>query len=406
MAKGILEVFQEETKDLKIDEALLKRIHRYERSFVNRNDEHINFFASNLLGVHRLRFLGSDYDMWFDEVVQIDDLELRKKIHSLPTVNPEHSRASDIMNLTCMWLLHAIYNSKLSRSRKHEGMMDTLLVFHYKVLSSKIAHDFKYTANKEVAIATYASLSKKYGLKQYGNWSAWLRARCESVLDRRSIHMPTIEKFRPDEKIQYMITDTQGRVRDAVKNMRNRFQEVMDSDAQFATKAAKVKLEDGDEVRDVRKKTTEYRTYLKGIINDERALIKRELVDIIHSAMHTMDTRNLNDALRYVSKNFGAGGKRHVEEFIDELVVHYFEFVSSSPEVADRRKDLPFVLYKLRGTYMSSRSTDPSLLKLRELGSTIIDDSVRSKSSSSRVSARTGMMLYLVLRMLVKDNYS
>mgnify|MGYP003601520135 FL=1 len=48
--KQILEKY---TKDVKINEQLAKQLHTFSNKFVNKNEDHIAFFGSNLTGVQR-----------------------------------------------------------------------------------------------------------------------------------------------------------------------------------------------------------------------------------------------------------------------------------------------------------------------------------------------------------------
>ena len=56
----IRDVFENECKNLKIDMRLAKAIQRYAMGFVTKNDEHIQFFGSILIGVHKVRFTDDD----------------------------------------------------------------------------------------------------------------------------------------------------------------------------------------------------------------------------------------------------------------------------------------------------------------------------------------------------------
>ncbi|HEV7235926.1 MAG TPA: hypothetical protein VGN15_07085, partial [Ktedonobacteraceae bacterium] len=56
------------------------------------------------------------------------------------------------------------------------------------------------------------------------------------------------------------------------------------------------------------------------------------------------------------------------------------------------------VLTALRGTYMSSRSTDARLLKAREDVEKLVQLATQSRNSNAVASVRTGWMLYIVAR--------
>lgn len=407
MAENIKSVFDKEAKNsnFKVDKALLGRIYRFEREFVTRNRDHVEFFSGNLLGVERVKFLNRDIDRWWDDVLQIDDISLKERLYSLNTVNPNHNVGGDATYLSFVWLAHTILNSSLSSKDKHDGMINTFMIFQFKAITSKISWDFKLSpADRDVAIATYSTLSKKFDLKQAGSWYEWLKGRAEDIISPQGIHYKTLQKMETDKAVIYVATDTQGRIRESLKNMRDKFDMVLKSDAKLAARAATIKGEDGDEIRDLNRWSSEYKNYIKSIVPDERSLIKEELIEIISAGMHTMNPDHMVSALKYISDRFGRD--RTVDNYVDELVVHFFSFMTRDKELMAKRKDIGFIIAKIRGVYMSSRSTDPALLSLRKLGNQITAKSVRSRSSSARISARTGTMLYIILRMLAKDHYA
>ena len=165
MTVTIKSVFEDVCKDVIVDARFVKRIHDYERAFVNRNEEHIAFFGGNLVGVHTMRFIPSHRDSWFHEVLEIDDLALEDGIAQVTALDPEWKRANDVMNLSVVWVVYAILRSpKLTPAQKEQGCIDALLVLQYKYLGSLMAHYFRYPADHATMLAVYSRLSKKYAI--------------------------------------------------------------------------------------------------------------------------------------------------------------------------------------------------------------------------------------------------
>ncbi len=402
----IKSVFESVAKDLKIDKALIKRIHDFEREFVNRNDEHIGFFGGNLLGVDRPRFKSSDWNNWFDEIVGLDDVELRSKLISLPSVVPTAIVINDVMNNTCMWLVHKIYNSNLSSEDKHNGMIDTLLIFQYKIITSKIANDFKFAANKEVAMATYASLSKKYSLKQHGSWGKVLIARAEEIISPNSIHLKTIQRFDNDKKVQYMISDCQGRVKDLVKNQWNAINEVKANDAKIVSQGNTIAV-DGEEVlRDLKRNLLTYRNYIQSIVHTPNDFIKSQVFDVVCASMVTMSPTLLDKTLNYVSDQIRKDKTGLIDRLLNEAMIHAFDVLHREKEGRVKNIDLATLVIKLRGVYMSSRSTDTTLLALREDADKVTALALKTKNASALAAVRTGLLLYIVTRAFAMNHYS
>lgn len=403
MAKNIKSVFDETCKNVKADMTLSKRIHKYAASFRNKNADHVEFFGGNLLGVHPVRFKTSDKFEWFDDVLSIDDELVKSQIIQLPTIDPEWVRGTDTMNLSCVWLTHKFFNSTLNQKEKEKAMLDCLMVFHYKLITSLMAHNFKYQADPDVALAVYSALSKKYALKQYGSWQAMLEARCKDIIAKDSIHYKTIKDFNDDGEIQYMITDVQGRLRAIVKKLWAVFAEVRAQDAKILTTSGKIEIDGAMVVRDMSRNFTPYKRYIHEVVNDHSRFIKPELVEVIGNAMHTMPEKLLGDALKYLVEHYH--NDKNVIPYLDEVLEHAFDFLHAEQTAFMRNSDIATLVSKLRAVYMSSRSTDPSLLRMRELSEQIVKKAVKSKNTTVIASVRTGLSLYVVLRTFAMQHY-
>jgi hypothetical protein len=415
----IARTFERVAKDVKIDKALLARIHHYERAFLNRNDDHIQFFGGNLMGVHPIRFRSIDRDDWFTDVLQIDELELHDALDNLPAVNSQWVggvRASDTMNISCMWLVHEINKSPhLSVQEKKEGMVDTLLVLQYKFLSSLMAHYYPYPADKATMEATYANMSRRYALKVAGSWNVMLRQRAEEIISPSGIHKATYTKFNNDKDIGNMIQDIQGRLRKIVQSMTDLFYQTRATGGRIGMEKA-IKEIDGEKIlQDKTRHYSTYKRYIHTVMDDPRSFIRQELVDLIADIHSTLDPRRLVEALEWCSINHrekmprwepkvAEGG--YVEAFVDEVLLYVFSLVTNKQANITKGSGIGPLLAQLRTLYMASRMSDPSLLKAKEMADNIVDASIHSRNVSVAAATRTGLELYIVLRTLAMQLYS
>lgn len=402
--KNIKEVFDNALSHLTVDEAFLKDVSQYGKYFVNKNDEHVQFFGSNLLGVHAVRFLPEDRLNWTVDLLDIDEYETRRNVVKLPTVNETWIRGTDVMNISCLYLVHRVFNSDLSPKLKEQGMMDILLVMHYKLISSLMAHNFKYPTDEATAMAVYAALSKKYALKAYGSWHAVFVARCKDIIDRKSIHMRTIDKFNDDGAIQYMITDIQGRLKSMVKNLNKVFYDIRTQNAKILTVSGRVQLADGAVVRDMQRNLPPFKRYIHEVVLDKPRFIKTELVQVISSMMPTMAEKLLFDALFALHDKCSKNDKSALK-LIDETMLHAFQHLGSDKAITGRTPDVGEIVSKLRGLYTASRSTDPVLQVMRDIASDLVKKNVKTKNESMIAAVRTGLLLYIVLRAFSKGYY-
>ena len=408
-------IFDEECSKLVIDQAFLKRISTYQQNFVNKNEEHINFFGGNLLGVQVVRFMPADYDRWFDEVVETDYEHLGQRLETLPEIQPEFRKvSSDTFNLSCVWVCHAIANSKfLTPEEKNTGMLDTLLVLQYKFLTSYMFHSFRYPSDRQTAEAAYAQLSYKFAIKVYGSWSKLLVARSESIFSKTdpvthkaSIHYNTIIKMDNDAKVVFMLNDIQGRIRDMIKNYYAVWKNAHDNGKRIITTSSIVE-HDGDAIlKDLTKNLTAYGRYLNSIITDKNSFIRDELVVIITKLIDTMPPKLFMETLVWMSNNYRQNGASMIEDVLTETLVHSFDYLNQDRAAVRNTTDIPGLLSKLRGVYMSSRSTDQVLLDLRAKTEKMVRLATGNKTDSLISSVRTGILLYVVLRAYTMKHYS
>lgn len=407
MASTLKDTFKKELSYLEIDSKLIKRLANFKNRFINRNEDHIKFFGGNLLGVEVVRYLQSDRDTWFGEVLDIDDDSLTESLYSLEVINEEYKRTSDVVNLVSAWLLHALFNSsKLTTREKEQGMIDVAYMLQVKFITSIFAHYFKYPADKELAQAVYESLSKKYALKQHGSWHALFTARSQDIISRSGIHHKTIKDFADDDAILYLITDVQGRIREVVKKMYAVMIELKDNKQRISSTSSTVAIDGENILKDRQRSISNYKRYIHTIIIDRETFIRTEVLSVINDAMHTMPPKLLVEVLEHCSANYGKRHHEGIAELCDETLLHAFEFLSQNRSLIRNQSNLSSLVSRLRNLYMASKMNDPTLLKMKDLAEDIVNKSATTKSASVQASLRTGLQLYIVLRTFTMEYYS
>ncbi len=407
MDKNIASVFADECKHLVIDQRFARKLHSYQVGFVFKNADHSQFFGGNLTGVQTVRFVDSDRDRWFEEILEVDDGPLEARLYALPTINAEFKVSSDVMNLSCAWLLHAIYVSSLPEKIKHEAMIDVVLVLQYKFLTSRLFRHFKYNAEKSIAEAVFAAMSRKFVLKEHGNWSALLRWRAETLIDpKEKTHRNAIVKMDDDLEVVYLLNDTQGRIRGYLKSIYDLHLTVKAKGDRIHSTSSVVEHDGVEILRDKTKSLLAYGRYMNSIITDKNSFIREELVSVILKLVNTMPEKLFRESLEWMSDNYRLQGAGNIEELMREILVHAFDYLAQNRALLRNNGDLPNLLVKLKGIYTASRSTDPALLSLREGVEALVRKATGSKSKSSVASVRTGIMLYIVVRAFTMKHFS
>lgn len=406
MTTSILSVFESECEGLDFDKKLAQRVKAFATAFVNKNPDHLQFFGGHTTGVQVVRFTSTDRDEWF-ELLEISDWSLEEKLLALPTINEKFVVSSDVFNQTCMWVIHKFLTSPhLNEKDRREAAIDTALVLHYKFLTSLLAYYFKWPGDKDVAEAAYAQLSNKYSLKQHGSWGATLRARCEDLVSEHNIHHRTLQKYDDDERIVYLINDTQGRLRDMFKNIFAIIVKVTNDGSRVSRTSNVIELDGESILKDKTKSLAAYTRYVTSIANDPASFVKQELIEVIADIQPTMPEKLLRQTLEWTSSNFQNVGAPEISQVFEATLVHSFEYFSDHRTVLSHKTDLAGMLSRLRGVYMSSRSSDVKLLALREQAEGIVRKATSTKNDSVISSVRTGLLLYVVLRAYTMNHYA
>ena len=405
MTASIKSIYNEEAKHVVINDKLAKRVVDMMYGFVNENDEHVKFFGGNLTGTYRIKFTNANKNELMIDILDIDADSIRKQVLKLPDVNSDWIVSTDTFNMTCQWLVHQFFNSNLITKKKDEVMLATLMILQFKLLGSILHQFFPYRVDERLAMATYAAMSMKFALKRLGTWYAALEERSHDTMASDSIHLTTIKRFDDTEAIRYMIQDIQNRLRIRVRKIHATMRMVADQDKRMQTVSGTVSIDGEVVVREVQRNTAAYTKYLDRVIMNEREFIKPDLVTVIVSEMKSMPEVPLYDVLKQVSQRSLRNDKQ-IEELKKLVMAHLFEQLAQNPDLARSMKDYALFLNKLKHIYMASRSSDPMVLKLRDLTTKITMKAVKIRTTATIAAIRTGLILYIVLRTMVKNKYS
>lgn len=402
------EVFDDQFRDVKFDRNLCLRVIRFSNTFMTRNDDHASFFGGVLMGVHPIRFLSSDRERWYEEVLDVDETLLADNFKKVTSVNHTFNVMGDVFNYTPIYIAHRIlYNASLPMNLRKEAAVHAFMVLHYRYLTSLLVPRFTYLADPEIAQATYMRLSGRFDIRRYGSWRKLLLARSEDLVGPNSVYRDFIRDFQPDEKVIRVVTDTQGRIRELVKKVYQTYIDTKEAGERVRSVSATMVSVDGEVVlKDRHSDYNSYVRYLQEVVGSERGFVRDELVSVISSAMKTMPPELLKESLRYLSRHHGSPRMGYLDELIQETLIYVFEYLQSNRILLSRTSEIPNLIAKIRALLMASRSSDPAVLKLREKGDRLVKAAVKTRNPSVIASVRTGLLLYITLRALTKQYYS
>lgn len=389
---------------IRINDNLVRDIDYYLTSFINKNEEHIAFFGGNLTGVNRIVFSSDDRNAWAIELLDIDELEIKKEVRSLEHIGDDWVRGTDGINLSMLYLCHLIHKSSLSEQKKKKAIIDVLVLLQIKFLSSIVCSWFKYPVSENLALAVYDALNLKFYLKKYKTWLALLQARAEDIYSSSSRHMQVIETFEPDKRVQYMITDLQTRLKSIVLNI---YEITVRLNAKGVGLDSKNMLMDNAgtlEIKDISRDFDSYLNYINSTMQEPRAFIKDELVDIIADSITTMPKKLLYDLLLVVSDKASHNDK-DIVKYTREIMIYTFDYFRENKRDLKDMSNLGKLIITFKSLFTASKTNSTVVLELREYFDKLVKKNIASKNPATISGVRTGIVLYIILRTLTKHHY-
>lgn len=382
---------------------LAKNISSFAKYLATCNDEHIDFFGGNLLGVNRIRFLDKDRAKWFDDILEVDEDYLRELVHSVPYIDKEWNVGADVFNLSVVWVLYKFMTSAQVNSKEYQqAMIDALVILQFRFISSLYTSYFRRPVDRAAAEATYAAFTLKFNIKRMGSWGELLRDRALAYISPESPHAKTLKEFAPDDAVVYVVTDLQTRTRKTIKDQYHVLDQIRSGNLRIQTTQSTLTI-DGDKIiKDQVNTYSNARRFLLDVSGNESSFIKKPLVDIVLDLMSTTSEYVFTDMLRVIANTPLGKGRDEIEWILESTLQHAFEYIAKN---RIRFNDIGIILVKMKAMYMSSKSTDPLLLDLRRRIEKFVYKNSHLRSSAALASVRTAIMLYLLLRALSSSQY-
>lgn len=408
----IVELLDRHFAELKLDRAFCMRVINFVTRFMNKNQDHSAFFGGALLGVNPVRWFPADREQWFDEVLRVNDDLLQYDFLKLDVIDPSHNVNSDVFNHIPAYLCRKLmFTTDLPGNLRDETMIALFTLLHIKYLTSLLSRRFQYPAKREVAEATFMSLNYKWDIRRLGSWHALIRDRCLSIIGPETNYTDHIfgaKNTLTDYWSTRIVTDTQSRIREVINKIYAVYIQVLKEGGRVVSTSEMGVSTDGEAfLKDKVNGFGSYLRYGKEIVTNEANFIRPELMGVIERAMQdSMPPDPFLATLQYLVRNTGQARMQHLDKMLEECLLYVFDLMQSERTSIQRTNDIGGLVLKIKSKLMASRSSDPRVLYLREVGEKIVADATGVKNKAVQAATRTGLMLYITLRVLTKNHYA
>lgn len=401
--RTIADVFNHYFKHLKINDAFVKEVNDFLNGIYTKNENHVRFFGSVMVGVDKVYFDEGDFNYLWDILVEQDRDEVQGALHAVPYINPKWKVGGNATNHLILYLIHRVLIANGISERVREATCINLLVLiQFKFVTTMLQNDYPFPVNRELSMAVYNQLSKRFLLRQVDSWKEFFLLRANTMFEgtnQRKDLRGILEAYKDDKLITNSVTGISSNLRDIMNEYRTVFFAVKDQPDRISLDSRiGVNAEGEATFKDNLTNPIRYHNYLESNINKTETFLNDDLVTILTTAGKSR-YKPVRKTLAYIAENYGQPRQQNIQDFVDNAL----QFGLS--KLQENNKDLRNIrgVYEcLAGSFSSSRSLDPTLEKLKQLGQQIIDRALGSKTHNNTMTlTRTMVMCYIVIWVLI-----
>lgn len=410
-ATSLRNAFIEAGFEVRISKPMIDQLVRVCTMFEVRS-QHAEALNSALVGVYSCHFLQSDADSVFD-VFGIDRIAFDGVIKQYPGIPKEFKVASDAFNILIVWLTHLVIKSSLPENIKKIGRITLFKMMHYKFYTSVVNHNFPHGASPDVMQYVVDNLNAKFDIKNPDTptWKLIIERKSEELTSRSSIHYRTLETFIPDNKVTYVITDTQTRIRSTLINtVIQPYYKAKELNNKIGSYTNIQEINGERFIRDI---AAIYDSMINGICNQAanvNKFINNEYIKVV-VAVSTNITESMLRQLLVAFSNMSVvqQAKGKTEETTmdgkDEVLIGYRAIISNIVQKSYRdcianKVDVSSPLHvfeHVKNIYRSSRIVDPDILLVKRSVDRFVNDSRVTSRDATKASLKISFIIYILL---------
>jgi hypothetical protein len=396
-----------------ITPALFKMIQGFCTSFEVKGT-HSLALNSPYIGINPIYFLPQDQQFIFDSC-NVDYHDVKKKISMCGAVNLDFKVASDTYNLFTLWLCHLVLRSNLTAVMKNDFLVILLKLLHYKFFTSLVKHSYPYGATENVMHKALEGMSAKFDIKkpETSTWRLLIEQRCREIIDlKRGIHVGTLDTFMPDQKILYVISDIQTRIRNQITLINREYYRCKHENEQIGDYGLSTTIDGEQMIREVDAVFDQMFTELSTMAPNPAKLIDTNDITII--AKITGNPRL--DLSRTMLMKFSDLASHQLRNHTQDLTVNEGEntyyvgyrvllkhILQDTYSVLAKSGGIDFrnradVLIRSANLYRSSRISDRNILDVKNSVERMLKSFDLSRREATISYLKTSFVLYFLLR--------
>lgn len=373
-------------------------------------DDHVEALNSPMLGVNKIHFFDKDQRAVFD-VFEVDRNDFAKMIQQ-SGLNKDFKVSSDVYNVFTVYMAHCIMKSSLPKSVQEEGCFALWKMLQYKFFSSIVNHMLPYKPNPDVMQATLDGLSAKFDIvnKETNTWKLVMEARARELCQKDgNIHYHSILNFTPDQKVVYVLSDVQTRLRTKIKLVVQEYYKTLEEGKRIASTTMTTDDLEGEKI--VKELTGSLDNMIAVICNkalNANQFIRNDVVRIVSKLVPNIRPDMMRTLLMFFSNQSVVQYQKHKQDEIDKTGRYLIGYHIMITEIIQRSyrlcilekvnmKSRLAILDKVRNTFRSSRVNDPDILRIKDSVEHLVEIAKVTSRDSTKASLKIAFILYIIL---------
>lgn len=373
-------------------------------------DDHVEALNSPMLGVNKIHFFDKDQRAVFD-VFEVDRNDFAKMIQQ-SGLNKDFKVSSDVYNVFTVYMAHCIMKSSLPKSVQEEGCFALWKMLQYKFFSSIVNHMLPYKPNPDVMQATLDGLSAKFDIvnKETNTWKLVMEARARELCQKEgNIHYHSILNFTPDQKVVYVLSDVQTRLRTKIKLVVQEYYKTLEEGKRIASTTMTTDDLEGEKI--VKELTGSLDNMIAVICNkalNANQFIRNDVVRIVSKLVPNIRPDMMRTLLMFFSNQSVVQYQKHKQDEIDKTGRYLIGYHIMITEIIQRSyrlcilekvnmKSRLAILDKVRNTFRSSRVNDPDILRIKDSVEHLVEIAKVTSRDSTKASLKIAFILYIIL---------
>jgi len=373
--------------------------------------QHPLVFNSQYLGIHKCAFLENDSNALF-EIFGVTADQIINHLQSIPAIREISGKVtSDPFNMFCIWLLHLSFIFIPDQKARHAFMLNISKYLHYRFFTSIVNYNFGLGVDEKTMVATVNNLSKKYDIVVYGTWKKVIEERCKDLISDQSIHIHYLKDGKPDNKIIYVLTDINTRIRARLYNVIGEFYMNRDRGTAISNRSSTTEYEGEKVLVHTSSIQDAMISNLTMEVINERTFVHKETVKYIIRSFPSVSESMLTDALVKIAMI--ADAQSHSKEqnlikiqdgkplyigikvLITNLIKNSYAYCKRNKIDISNRKE---IFVKCLNIYSASRISDDDIAAVKDSIVHLVEIMGETKREATKSSLRLAIIMYILVR--------